>query len=78
MPKEELQHYGWEDENGKQNTIPNEKTVEQGASTTIWAAVTPELENTGGLYLDDNSIPPKKNSMEEIKSNYSGKYIKNC
>lgn len=32
---------------------PNMKTVEQGASTSIWAALAPELEGIGGLYLED-------------------------
>jgi hypothetical protein len=29
------------------------KTLEQGASTTVWAAVAPELEGVGGKYLED-------------------------
>ena len=29
------------------------KTVEQGASTSVWAAVAPELEGVGGKYLED-------------------------
>ena len=29
------------------------KTPEQGASTSVWAAVGPELEGVGGLYLED-------------------------
>jgi NAD(P)-dependent dehydrogenase (short-subunit alcohol dehydrogenase family) len=32
---------------------PHMKTVEQGASTTIWAALATELEGVGGLYLED-------------------------
>lgn len=73
MPKEEFQRFGWEDEQGNQLAFPNEKTIGQGASTTVWAAVAPELEEKGGLYLDDNSISVKKNSPEEIRSNYTGR-----
>lgn len=29
------------------------KTPQQGASTTVWAAVAPELENIGGAYLEN-------------------------
>ncbi|WP_176593333.1 SDR family NAD(P)-dependent oxidoreductase [Sphingobium sp. EM0848] len=29
------------------------KTVEQGASTSVWAATAPELEGKGGLYLEN-------------------------
>lgn len=34
---------------------PNLKTVEEGTSTTVWAALAPELEGIGGLYLEDCS-----------------------
>jgi hypothetical protein len=33
--------------------MPTLKTVEQGAATTLFAAVSPELEGRGGLYLED-------------------------
>jgi len=32
---------------------PGYKTPEQGAATTVWAAVAQELEGVGGLYLED-------------------------
>ncbi|HDR9872820.1 TPA: SDR family NAD(P)-dependent oxidoreductase [Burkholderia cenocepacia] len=32
------------------------KTPEQGAATTVWAAVAPELEGRGGLYLENCAI----------------------
>lgn len=32
------------------------KTVEQGAATSVWAATAPELEDKGGLYLEDCQI----------------------
>ncbi len=43
--------------------------------TSVWAAVAPELENTGSLYLDDNSISVKKNAMMEIFTDYTGKNL---
>ena len=42
---------GWVDEDG--NVNPRFKTPEQGAATSVWAAVGPELEGVGGLYLED-------------------------
>lgn len=35
------------------NLLPGFKTPEQGAATTVWAGVAPELEGIGGLYLED-------------------------
>jgi NAD(P)-dependent dehydrogenase (short-subunit alcohol dehydrogenase family) len=33
--------------------LPGFKTPEQGAATSVWASVAPELEGIGGLYLED-------------------------
>ncbi|WP_243773716.1 SDR family NAD(P)-dependent oxidoreductase [Actinomadura barringtoniae] len=52
----ELQDMGWADADGNRITPQGWKTVEQGAATTIWAAVAPELEGVGGHYLDDCAI----------------------
>lgn len=48
---EEMIGFGWMDENG----VLNErfKTPEQGAATSVWAALGDELEGVGGLYLED-------------------------
>lgn len=32
------------------------KNIEQGASTSVWAAVAPELDGIGGLYLENCAI----------------------
>jgi NAD(P)-dependent dehydrogenase (short-subunit alcohol dehydrogenase family) len=51
MSIEEQRAMGWLDENDK----PREgfKSTEQGAATSVWAAVGDELEGVGGLYLED-------------------------
>jgi NAD(P)-dependent dehydrogenase (short-subunit alcohol dehydrogenase family) len=51
LPREEMIAMGWMDEAG----VVREgfKTPEQGASTSVWAAVGEELEGVGGLYLED-------------------------
>ncbi len=54
MPREMQIAAGWFDENGKVNE--RFKSTAQGASTSIWAAVAPELEGAGGLYLEDCNI----------------------
>jgi NAD(P)-dependent dehydrogenase (short-subunit alcohol dehydrogenase family) len=51
LPKEEMVAMGWMDEEG--NIREGFKTPEQGASTSVWAAVGEELEGVGGLYLED-------------------------
>ncbi len=51
LPREEMIAFGWMDQAGK--VAEGFKTPEQGASTSVWAAVGPELEGVGGLYLED-------------------------
>ncbi|MBV9450812.1 MAG: SDR family NAD(P)-dependent oxidoreductase [Streptosporangiaceae bacterium] len=47
---------GWLNPDGSTAEIPGWKTPEQGAATFVWAAVAPELEGVGGLYLNDCAI----------------------
>lgn len=51
LPIEEQKAMGWIDDAGK--VRDGFKTTEQGASTSVWAAVGPELDGVGGLYLED-------------------------
>jgi NAD(P)-dependent dehydrogenase (short-subunit alcohol dehydrogenase family) len=51
LPREEMIAFGWMDEAGK--VSDRFKTTQQGAATSVWAAVGPELEGVGGLYLED-------------------------
>jgi hypothetical protein len=37
------------------------KSEQQGAATSVWAAVAPELEKRGGLYLEDCQVVPSGN-----------------
>jgi NAD(P)-dependent dehydrogenase (short-subunit alcohol dehydrogenase family) len=62
MTDEDLRAYGIYRVNGV-ITIPDAskvpvrfKTVEQGAATTIWAAVSPQLNGKGGIYCEDCDI----------------------
>lgn len=51
LPREEMIAFGWMDESGKIND--RFKSTEQGAATSVWAALAPELEGKGGMYLED-------------------------
>ncbi len=51
LSREEQIGFGWIDENGTPN--PRMKTPEEGAATSVWAAVGLELEGVGGKYLEN-------------------------
>lgn len=50
---------------------PHSKTIPEGTSTIIWAALSPDLEGKGGLYLEHCSIS-KQATIEKINSNFTG------
>lgn len=54
LSREEQIAMGWFDESGTPN--PRFKITGQGAATSIWAAVAPELEGVGGRYLEDCAV----------------------
>ncbi len=59
LTRDEMIGMGWMDAAG---TIRQGfKTPEQGASTSVWAAVGQELEGVGGLYLEDCRQAPSFN-----------------
>ena len=62
LPREEMIAMGWMDEAGK--VADGFKTTEQGASTSVWAAVGPELTGIGGLYLENcaEAVPATKDN----------------
>ena len=64
MTDEELSAYGIYRENGVVK-VPDVtkvserfKTIEEGAATTIWCAVSPQLIGKGGVYCEDCDIAP--------------------
>jgi hypothetical protein len=56
LSPEDLRELGWADEQGHWLNSQHWKTPEQGAATSIWAAVDPELEGIGGRYLEDCQV----------------------
>jgi NAD(P)-dependent dehydrogenase (short-subunit alcohol dehydrogenase family) len=57
-PKEILQQFGFLDEKGEvvQAVVEKMKSIPQGAATTIWAATTSQLNDIGGVYLEDVDV----------------------
>lgn len=54
LPIEEQRAMGWFKEDG--TPIDGFKTPEEGASTSVYAALAPELDQHGGEYLEDCAI----------------------
>ncbi len=67
MSREEKLALGWIDEAGTPN--PRFKSTAQGAATSVWAAIAPELEGVGGLYLEDCAVA-KPWTQEQPVSGY--------
>jgi NAD(P)-dependent dehydrogenase (short-subunit alcohol dehydrogenase family) len=58
LPEEEMVALGWKNPDG---TLPPHvaalfKMPEQGASTTLWALLSPQLDGKGGLYCEDCDV----------------------
>jgi NAD(P)-dependent dehydrogenase (short-subunit alcohol dehydrogenase family) len=56
LSDEELRGIGWTESDGTLVPGPGWVSVEQGAATTIWAALAAELDGVGGRYLQDCAI----------------------
>jgi len=56
------------------------KTPEQGAATSVWAAVAPELEGVGGLYLEDCQEAPMlaDDALRDFKRGGYAKYARDA
>lgn len=54
LTMEEQVAMGWFDEQGNLNEVF--KTVEQGASTSVWCAVSPLLDGMGGVYCENCNV----------------------
>ena len=69
LPREEMVAAGWMDADG--NPDERFKTPEQGASTSVWAATSPQLEGMGGVYCEncDIALPT---DFESPLSRYQG------
>ena len=57
---EDLRSFGVLDEHDQPIIDPARqlKTVQQGASTSVWCATSPQLDSMGGVYCENNNISP--------------------
>jgi NAD(P)-dependent dehydrogenase (short-subunit alcohol dehydrogenase family) len=70
MSEQDLTSMGWADAAQQKTVMAGWKTIEQGAATSVWAAVAPELAGRGGLYLDDCAIARPWTGSAEVPSGY--------
>ncbi|MES2388676.1 MAG: SDR family NAD(P)-dependent oxidoreductase [Bacteroidota bacterium] len=78
LTEDQIRNSGAVDENGETILDPMRqlKTVQQGASTSVWCAVAESLNGLGGVYCENNNISrvvsPEK--MAERKTDEQGQY----
>jgi len=60
LSQETLAAFGIYNEDGSFRHDPYNgyKTLEEGASTTVWCATSPQLANIGGVYCEDTDVAP--------------------
>jgi NAD(P)-dependent dehydrogenase (short-subunit alcohol dehydrogenase family) len=69
MTDEELAVYGIVRENGELRApAAGLKSVEQGAATSVWCAVSPALSGKGGVYCEDCDIAPVVPDDSKLRS----------
>lgn len=64
LPHQELRAMGWEDEKGQvsEQMMAVYKSPTQGCATTLWAATTEQLSDSGGLYCEDCDVADLESS----------------
>lgn len=67
LTREELRKAGVIDDHGQPVLDPSRgfKTVEQGASTSVWCATSPQLDGLGGVYCENCDIAPLVGAADE-------------
>ena len=74
LQKEEMIALGWMDEDGSPSEMAKNffKTTSQGASTSLWCATSPNLNDIGGIFCEDCDIAKRKNEVDESLQRYFG------
>ena len=74
VPHEDLEAYGIFDKNGIVINDPSRglKTISQGASTTVWCATSPQLNNIGGVYCENADIAELDKQADDSSGNLDG------
>jgi NAD(P)-dependent dehydrogenase (short-subunit alcohol dehydrogenase family) len=68
MTDEDFKPFGIYRENGVLKGPEWLKNIEQGAATTVWCAVSPQLNNKGGVYCEDCDIAPMLPADSKLRS----------
>jgi len=68
LTDEDFKAFGIYRENGVLKGPEWLKNIEQGAATTVWCAVSPQLNNKGGVYCEDCDIAPILPADSELRS----------
>jgi NAD(P)-dependent dehydrogenase (short-subunit alcohol dehydrogenase family) len=68
MTEEDFKPFGIYRENGVLKGPEWLKNIEQGAATTVWCAVSPQLNNKGGVYCEDCDIAPMVPADSKLNS----------
>ena len=65
---------GWMNEDGSLSELTKNffKSTSQGASTTLWCATSPDLNNIGGVFCEDCDIAKRKSEIDESLQRYFG------
>ena len=74
LEKEEMVALGWMDEDGSPSEMAKNffKTTSQGASTALWCATSPSLNDIGGVFCEDCDVAKRKNEVDESLQRYFG------
>ena len=74
LQKEEMVALGWMKEDGSPTELTKNffKTTSQGASTSLWCATNPSLNNIGGVFCEDCDIAKIKSEVDESMQRYFG------
>ena len=74
LENEEMVALGWMNEDGSLSELTKNffKSTSQGASTTLWCATSPDLNNIGGVFCEDCDIAKRKSEVDESLQRYFG------
>lgn len=74
LEKEEMIALGWMDKDGSPSEMAKNffKTTSQGASTSLWCATSPKLNDVGGVFCEDCDVSKRKHEVDESLRRYFG------
>ena len=74
LEKDEMVTLGWMDEDGSPSELAKNffKSTNQGASTSLWCATSPDLNSLGGVFCEDCNIAKRKSEIDESMQRYFG------